>query len=125
MKWKPDGVSRAGKPYKGFWTCGKKNPDGTWCDYKPAKPATNTAKFNEGMAADDSMNAQSKKDALITRTALAKSFIEAGRKYDVETIKEYHRWLALVEGRAVSIEPKAPGQIGIGEEEIDVQSIPF
>lgn len=36
MKWKAPGVSRSGKPYAGFWSCGTKNDDGTWCRYKPA-----------------------------------------------------------------------------------------
>jgi len=37
MKLKPAGVSKAGKPYNAFWSCGIKNPDGTWCAYKPPK----------------------------------------------------------------------------------------
>ena len=35
MTLKPAGVSRAGKPYPAFWSCSQKNPDGTYCSYKP------------------------------------------------------------------------------------------
>jgi hypothetical protein len=35
MKLHPAGVSKAGKPYKAFWSCGQKNADGTWCNAKP------------------------------------------------------------------------------------------
>lgn len=36
IQWKDGGVSRkTGKTYPGFWTCGHKNPDGTWCPYNP------------------------------------------------------------------------------------------
>lgn len=36
MRWKPPGTSKTtGKPYQGFWSCGTKNDDGSWCRYKP------------------------------------------------------------------------------------------
>jgi len=31
----PAGTSKAGKPYNAFWSCGEKNPDNSWCSYKP------------------------------------------------------------------------------------------
>jgi hypothetical protein len=34
MVWHVPGVSKAGKPYQGFYACPAKNPDGSWCDYK-------------------------------------------------------------------------------------------
>jgi len=38
MRLKPAGVSKTtGKPYNAFWSCGIKNSDGTWCNYKPPK----------------------------------------------------------------------------------------
>ena len=38
MTFKPAGVSkRTGKPYNGFWSCGIKNTDGTFCTYRPQK----------------------------------------------------------------------------------------
>lgn len=36
MSWKPPGVSKkTNKPYQGFWACPVKNPDGSFCNYKP------------------------------------------------------------------------------------------
>lgn len=32
--WRPAGVSKAGKPYPGFYGCPGKNPDGTFCKQK-------------------------------------------------------------------------------------------
>ena len=124
--WKTGTSKKTGKDYA-FWSCPikKEQNGGEYCSNKFDAPKTNTAKFEQSLDAADSMNAQSKKDALITRTALAKSLIEAGKKYDVDTVKEFHRWLALVEGRAVKVESPKPEQVGIGEEELDLQSIPF
>lgn len=34
MHWKEGGISKAGKNYKGFWTCGT-HVDGQWCKGKP------------------------------------------------------------------------------------------
>lgn len=36
MTWKAPGVSKnTGKPYPGFWSCGMKNENGTWCTFRP------------------------------------------------------------------------------------------
>lgn len=33
---KPAGVSKStGKPYPAFWSCGQKNANGTYCQYRP------------------------------------------------------------------------------------------
>lgn len=37
MTWKPAGVSKAGKAYPGFWSCGQRNPDNSFCNYRPSK----------------------------------------------------------------------------------------
>ena len=34
MSWHAPGISKAGKPYQGFYACPVKLPDGKWCDYK-------------------------------------------------------------------------------------------
>jgi len=34
---KAAGVSKAGKPYKAFFKCDGKNPDGSFCDKKPTR----------------------------------------------------------------------------------------
>lgn len=33
--WKEGGISKAGKAYDGFWKCGQKNHDGSYCQRKP------------------------------------------------------------------------------------------
>lgn len=35
MTRKPAGVSKNGRKYPAFWSCGQKNDDGTWCNYRP------------------------------------------------------------------------------------------
>lgn len=35
MTLKPAGISKAGKSYPAFWSCGEKNPNGTYCAYRP------------------------------------------------------------------------------------------
>jgi hypothetical protein len=35
--WKEGGVSKAGKPYDGFWKCGEKNPDESYCNQRPPR----------------------------------------------------------------------------------------
>jgi len=53
MKWKEGGVSKAGKPYNGFWSCGQKNADGSWCNYKPkAETPTGKQKFTAELNQD-------------------------------------------------------------------------
>jgi hypothetical protein len=34
---KEGGVSKAGKPYDGFWKCGEKNADDTYCTQRPPR----------------------------------------------------------------------------------------
>lgn len=36
MTLKPAGVSKAGRAYPAFWSCGMKNADGTYCRFKPS-----------------------------------------------------------------------------------------
>ncbi len=35
--WKEGGVSKAGKPYDGFYKCGEKNADGSYCKQRPPR----------------------------------------------------------------------------------------
>lgn len=35
MTLKPAGVSKAGRPYPAFYSCGMKNADNTYCSYRP------------------------------------------------------------------------------------------
>lgn len=35
--WKEAGVNKQGVPYDGFYKCGEKNADGSYCRRKPAK----------------------------------------------------------------------------------------
>lgn len=103
MKYKGDGISKAGKPYKGFWSCGVKDEQGNWCNFKPAPATTGAAQFSRELDQSSHLSDAYKKEKLITRTALAKSMIESGRKYEMDTVKELERWLAWVEGKAQTV----------------------
>lgn len=38
MVFKGPGISRStGRSYPGFWSCGEKNPDGSYCNFRPKK----------------------------------------------------------------------------------------
>jgi hypothetical protein len=120
MKWKPPGISKAGKNYQGFWTCGTKNPDNTWCTYKPPQATEGregaNQRFQDGMAATGQMMSQTKKDETITRIAISKSLIERGEKWSPAAKAEAEAWLAWVENRT----PKA-----MPTDEIQIEDIPF
>lgn len=130
-KWR-EGVGAKG-PY-GFWACAirKDQNNGQWCSHKFPKPEAGrqgaAQRFNEGVASDDQKSRDSKKDETITRIAIAKSLIEAGKTFDVTTVKEFHRWVALVEGRSnlsegIGLETIPP--VRKTEDEIKVEDIPF
>lgn len=38
MTLKPAGISKSGRKYPAFWTCGTLLPDGTWCAFRGPKP---------------------------------------------------------------------------------------
>ena len=37
MIWRKGGISKAGKPYPGFWACPDRNEDGSYCTYRPPR----------------------------------------------------------------------------------------
>ena len=87
----------------GGWYCkGQKMPDGTWCKEK-SQADTPDKKFDEEIDRAGEHVDQSKKQALITRTAIVKSLIERGEKYDLEAIQEAERWLEWVEGKTTPV----------------------
>jgi hypothetical protein len=101
MSWKEGGVSKAGKPYQGFWSCKVKNPDGSFCKFKPAQGAAGT-KTEDRIIAETIAKGESKeKDMLITRTAIAKSLIERGEKFSLELAREANQWIDFCLGKSV------------------------
>lgn len=97
--WK-EGISKAGKEYK-FWSCPtrEKNPDGTWVRCQVQVANTPTGKFEAELDKAGSQMDQSKKDKTITRIAIAKSMIESGKEYSLETIQACDRWVNWCEGK--------------------------
>lgn len=108
-----EGVSKAGKNYA-FFFCPitKAQNGGEYCSHKFDPPAAGRAgaaqRFDQSMAVDEQRSHAAEKDKTITRLALAKSFIEAGKPYNMDTVAEWHRWLALVEGRAQAVSSEIP-----------------
>ena len=133
MKWK-EGVSKKnGKEYA-FWSCSMKMQDGSYCDYKTPwgtpGPSPDT-KFVQSL--DDSVKKEeaAAKDDKITRLAIAKSLIEAGKPFSTEVLTEAAKWVAWCEGKmpAAPTAPLegyayAPAQQP-AQDEVDVSSIPF
>lgn len=123
MKWKPPGTSKTGKPYQGFWSCGQKNPDGSWCNYKPPQAPEGrqgaSVAFQQGLEASGQQIAAQSKDVTITRLAICKSLVERGEKWSPAAKAEAEAWLAWVEN-------KQPNPVKAPEiEEIKLSDIPF
>lgn len=99
MKMRPGGISKkTGKSYPEFWACPEKNADGSFCKYKPPKATTPEQKFDENLAKSGAANDQYKKDNTITRLAIAKSMIESGTKFSLDSVKEAENWVLWAEG---------------------------
>lgn len=88
--------------YGDFWSCSTKNPDGSWCKFKPGQSAPSTPneqKFIQQLNNADHQEVKMKKDRIISRLAIAKSLIESGREFNNETKFQAENWLAWVEER--------------------------
>lgn len=108
MKWKEGVGKTSGKPYA-FWSCSQKEPDGSWCKWKPANtaPPTPVQRFNEELNQAAAQMNSGAKDRLITRTAVAKSLIEAGKTIpDLETLAIADRWVRWIDNK-MPHEPKS------------------
>jgi len=131
MKWKEGGISKAGRKYQGFWSCGKKNPDNSWCNYKPPAEtpvADNAMKF--GQSLDNMNNADEKKirEASILLQAMLKSCMEAG----IPAVEAKNIALELAQfvedkvGQRVTMGRWAiTKSVSVPQEEINVDDIPF
>lgn len=122
-----------------YWSCGKKNADGSWCKWKAPKPTTEMQKFDDSLNKSASHMDASKKDETITRLAIAKSLIEAGRNVNDEAVmvfKEAEKWFDWVYGRSVlagHLNDSTPVTVNealrlVGDEkkdDTDLASIPF
>lgn len=75
FEWKEAGVSRDGKPYKGFWCCRVKDDTG-FCKMKPTQPATPVAKFERELDNSNGTKYQQEKDERIVRSVALKAAIE-------------------------------------------------
>lgn len=118
---------RAGK-FAGSWFCstkiGEDNGRPVWCKYKPAKDGSPSGKFNETIDRAASQMDSGRKDETITRLAIAKSMIESGHAYTLETVKEMERWLAWAQGRAQTVTPPEVVK-NTGYENLTEEQIPF
>ena len=99
MKWKTGVSSKTGKNYA-FWSCAQKMPDGSWCTFKAPKPQGSVSQFSDQLNQSSSQTDQRKREDEITKTALAKSFIEAGRTFK-ETKMEASFWYWWIKGNVV------------------------
>lgn len=128
MTWKTGTSKKTGKDYA-FWSCGKKMPDGSWCDFKVpfGTPGPSPErKFTQSL--DDSVKYEKdqEKDERISRLAIAKSLIEAGREFSRETALEGEKWLRWVKGEVPhSPVPEPLRTAPVASDEVRVEDIPF
>lgn len=145
MNWKTGNSKSTGRPYA-FWSCSEKMPDGSWCPWKPGnnKQRTPSQNFSQDLkqssAAMDQEKKQAAKELLITRTAIAKSMIERGDKYGLETFNEFRKWVDVCLGKnplanapaattspveAAPMPKFSPPPEPPEEEQVNLDSIPF
>ena len=122
-KWKEGVGKNSGKKYA-FWSCEERMPNGDFCKGKVQVANTPTGKFDQQLDKVASQMDNQKKDEMITRTAIAKSLIEGGWKYNIETVKEATRWVNWVQGKALDI-PVVQSDLTLNTDEIPLDSIPF
>lgn len=104
MNWRPPGVSKkTNRPYQGFWACPEKTHDGNFCNWRPAKPTTPAGQFNNDLNRSAAQNDNQTREAIITRTAIAKSMIERGTTLTsanmLQVLKEAETWVAYCNGK--------------------------
>lgn len=117
LRWRDGGISnKTGKPYNGFFSCPTRNADGSFCSFKAptSQPPTKPQQFAAGLDADVAKAVAMKKDDTISRLAIIKELIGQGRKYDVDTVKEFYRWLDLANGKETPVEPTYGSEQGHG-----------
>jgi hypothetical protein len=107
--WKEGTAKSSGKAYA-FWGCpvGGKDAQGNWIKCKVEVANTASGKFEQDLDKSATQMDGNKKDATITRIAIAKSLIESGHKYNHETLIEAQAWEAWVNGRLAKVELAAP-----------------
>ena len=94
------GVSKkTGKPFQAFWTCSKREVNGK-CQIEMAN--TPTGKFEQELDSSAVQTDSQKRDQTITRLAIAKSLLEAGRNIQDDPAKvaeEGELWVKWVNER--------------------------
>lgn len=147
--WKTVTKKSTGQPTS-FWACpiNAKNPDGTWMkcfledvdDSIHPEPAHVPTPYKEPVAnTTQKTGVQSHsedREENITRIAIAKSLIEAGRKWDMISAKEANGWFDWCMGRGMGVNlgsgvlapPTKPAGMSEYKDdggEISVDDIPF
>jgi len=102
MRWKDAGVSKStGKPFRGFWSCPTRMPDGSWCKFKPQE---GTPEGNQPRKpGEDLQQNMGAKDEVITRSAIAKSIIENGGKFH-DSQGEAELWISWIYGKQPQVQ---------------------
>ena len=97
MIWKTGVSKNTGKSYA-FWSCPKRNPDGSFCKFKPPNPPppTEVQSFSAGLDEMAQKEEQQKKGRLITKAGLANAFIRAGKEPNNLTLNEAEKWLKWI-----------------------------
>lgn len=125
--WK-EGTSKAGRNYA-FWACprNEKDADGNWLKCKVDMPNNSEGKFDQDLDRSKSQMDGSKKDELITRTAIAKSLIEAGQYTpDFTTLQIAENWLEWCQGKKPHVQPQTGvTSDSVAYDDVSVEDIPF
>lgn len=98
--WKEGTSKSTGRPF-GFFACPKSEKDqfGNWVKCKVTMPKDEGAQFVQQLDKSGyKMDAQTK-DELIIRTAIAKSLIERGSVWNMDTVAEAEKVLSWVTGK--------------------------
>lgn len=114
-----------------FWSCPRNEKDqyGNWIKCRVDVKENADSNFDKSLSSAASHNDQSAKDDLITRTAIAKSLIERGDKWSMDTAKEAEAWVAWCKGKntltAALNAPQAAVQPQVTSDEVSLEDLPF
>jgi len=122
--WKEVTSKKDGKLYK-FWSCPKQEKDqfGNYIKCKVEVANTPNGKFEQSLGKAATQMDNSKKDELITRTAIAKELIAKGFTPGIETGKIANAWVDYCFGKSMMNMITTPPPVA--DDEIQLSEIPF
>lgn len=120
--WKEGGVSKAGKPFNGFWKCpyNARQPDGTFPKCRMTMPNNPTGKFNQEIDKAAAIMDHSQEGRQKGRCAIACALIQRGTTWGLEASIEAKAWEDWMLTGKTFVSPPQPPVISYDEPGMDI-----